>query len=144
MAGGLLLEAQLGEKLGVTDVDSSVPAELILFFNPHIYLSGYGSTTWQGVKAGIDDGSLGAQMPAGLFNFKKATATADEYQILAWYMAPKADHGGEIAKLAGNFVVEFSDEVATAKGYDIAMWNSAKKSAAYYKLVDGSYELVTG
>lgn len=34
------------DRLGITDVDSSVAAELILFFNPEIGLSGYGSSTY--------------------------------------------------------------------------------------------------
>ena len=35
--------------LGITDVDSSVAAELILFFNPSIFLSGYSSSTYASV-----------------------------------------------------------------------------------------------
>ena len=34
------------DRLGLTDVDSSVAAELILFFNPEIGLSGYVSSTY--------------------------------------------------------------------------------------------------
>ena len=39
------------DRLGITDVDSSVAAELILFFNPEIGLSGYGSSTYNSASA---------------------------------------------------------------------------------------------
>lgn len=130
--------AQL-KTLKVDDVDSSVPAELILFFNPTIYMSGYPSTTYLSVSD--------PDMAKGLFGLTKVAglgSTSPNYSIMKWFMAPKTSYSGAIAALPGDFVVEFSDAVATEKGYDIAMWDSAKKTITYYKLVDGAYQKVTG
>ena len=53
------------DRLSITDVDSSVAAELILFFNPEIGLSGYGSSTYN---------SASADAAGGLWNSTKAEA----------------------------------------------------------------------
>jgi hypothetical protein len=130
--------AQL-KALKIEDVDSSVPAELILFFNPTLYMSGYPSTTYISVSD--------PDMTKGLFGLTKAqglASTTPSYSIMKWFMAPKSAYSGAIAALPGDFVVEFADAVAADEGYDIAMWNSAKKSIAYYKLVDGTYQEVAG
>jgi len=128
--------AQL-KSLKIEDVDSSVPAELILFFNPTIYMSGYPSTTYISVSD--------PDMAKGLFGLTKAQglgSTSPSYSIMKWFMAPKSSYSGAIAALPGDFVVEFSDAVVADKGYNIAMWDSAKKSITYYKLVDGAYQKV--
>lgn len=125
------------KKLGLIDVQASVPAELILFFNPDIAMSGYPSTTWASVP------DINPEIAEGLFSVAKA-APKDAYYdgIVKWYMTPKPPTG-PASKLPGDFLVEFSDPVAAEKGYDIAMWGSAKKTITYYKLVDGSYTKVT-
>jgi hypothetical protein len=130
--------AQL-KALKIEDVDSSVPAELILFFNPTIYMSGYPSTTYVSVSD--------PDMAKGLFGLTKAqglASTNPNYSIMKWFMAPKSSYSGAIAALAGDFVIEFTDAVAADKGYDIAMWGSAKKSITYYKLVGDTYQKVSG
>ena len=126
------------KKLGLTDVQASVPAELILFFNPDISMSGYDSTTWASVP------DINADMAEGLFGLSKAAAAvkATYYPgIIKWYMTPKPS-SGPAKDLPGDFLVEFSDALAAEKGYDIAIWGSAKKRITYYKLVDGSYTKV--
>lgn len=40
------------EELGVTDLEASIAAELIMFYCPDIYLSGYGSTTYKSAQEG--------------------------------------------------------------------------------------------
>jgi len=130
--------AQL-KALKIEDIDSSVPAELILFFNPTIYMSGYPSTTYISVSD--------PEMAKGLFGLTKAqglASTSPSYSMMKWFMAPKGSHSGAIAALPGDFVVEFADTVAADKGYDIAMWTSTTKSITYYKLVDGAYQKVPG
>lgn len=130
--------AQL-KMLKIQDIDSSVPAELILFFNPTIYMSGYPSTTYLSVSD--------PEMAKGLFGLTKAqglASTSPSYSIMKWFMAPKTSYSGAIAALPGDFVVEFSDAVVADKGYNLAMWSSAAKSITYYKLVDGAYQKVAG
>lgn len=126
------------KKLGIVDVQSSVPAELILFFNPNISMSGYGSSTWDAVPA------INPDMAEGLFGITKTdgSASASYAGIIKWYMTPKPG-SGPVSKLPGDFLVEFSDPVSAAKGYDIALWGSKKKTITYYRLVDGKYTRVT-
>ena len=125
--------AQL-KTLGITDVDSSVPAELILFFNPDIYMSGYPSSTYMSVSD--------PDMAKGLFGLTKQDAlasTSPDYSIMAWFMAPKSSYSGAIKALPGDFIMEFSDKVAKQKGYVLATWTSKSKAIVYYKLSGGSY-----
>lgn len=128
------------KKWGITDVQASVPAELILFFNPEISMSGYPSTTFDSVPR------INPDMAEGLFGMGKhgmnAENTVRYTDIIKWYMTPKPA-SGPISKLPGDFVVEFSDKVAAEKGYDIAMWGSKKQSITRYKLVDGTYTKVS-
>lgn len=129
-------KAQLAA-LRITDVDSSVPAELILFFNPDIYMSGYPSSTYMSVND--------PEMPKGLFTLTKQQGLASsnpDYSIMAWFMAPKSSYSGAIASLPGDFVVEFSAKVATKEGYDIAMWRSSTGSITFFKLVGEEYQEV--
>ncbi|RVU98706.1 ricin-type beta-trefoil lectin domain protein [Coriobacteriales bacterium OH1046] len=131
--------AQLAS-LGITDVDSSIAAELILFFNPGIHLVGYGSTTFSSVPEG---------MAKGLFNKTKAEGLADEmYRNMEFWM--KRVDGSAPAEVqalcvAGHdtYLVEFSDAVGAAEGYDIAIWDATDSVIVYYKLqADGSYAKV--
>lgn len=125
-------------RLGVTDVESSVPAELILFFNPDIYMSGYTSSTY----ASVSD----PNMAKGLFAKTKAQGlaiTSEDYSEMAWFMAPRASYSGAIAALPGDFVVEFADKITATKNYDIALWNSAKRSITYYAVNGATYTPVT-
>ncbi len=126
------------KKLGMIDVQASVPAELILFFNPGISMSGYDSSTWDSVP------KINPDMAEGLFGWTKASGSGSTryVDIIKWYMSPKPKTG-PVSKLTGDFVVEFSDKVAAQQGYDIAMWRSATKSVIYYKLVNGSYTKVS-
>ncbi len=38
-------------EVGLIDIDSTIPAELLLFFNPEIYCSGYSTTTFESIDA---------------------------------------------------------------------------------------------
>ena len=125
--------------LKITDVDSSVPAELILFFNPDIYMSGYPSSTYSSVSD--------PDMAKGLFTMTKANAlksSSPDYSIIGWFMSPKSAHSGALAALPGDFVVEFADKVVAQKGYDVATWTTKTSKITYYKLVNGAYTVVAG
>lgn len=60
--------AQL-EKLGLIDVESSINAELILFFYPDIYMCGYNSSTFMSAEKD--------EMAGAIFNMKKEDCTND-------------------------------------------------------------------
>ncbi len=123
--------------LGITDVDATIAAELILFFNPEIYLSGYASSTYSSVPKG---------MGKGMFNMTKAAGLANEmYCNMDYWSTPVSDATPEAARALcteghDNFLVEFSDEIIAEKGYDIAIWDATDSLIIYYRLEeDGSY-----
>ena len=127
------------EDLGITDVDSSVAAELILFFNPDIYLSGYQSSTYASVPSG---------MAKGMFEMTKAQGLAQpQYSDMDYWSSRITDATDATIKALSvsghsNFLVEFSDDVSSAKGYDIAIWDATDSIAKFYKKEGTSYRLV--
>lgn len=127
------------EGLGITDVDSSVAAELILFFNPDIYLSGYQSSTYASVPSG---------MAKGMFEMTKAQGLAQpQYSDMNYWSSRITDATDATIKALSvsghsNFLVEFSDDVSSAKGYDIAIWDATDSIAKFYKKEGTSYRLV--
>lgn len=126
--------------LGITDVDSSIAAELILFFNPEIYLSGYASSTYASVPVGMGKGMFNMTKEAGLAN--------PQYQNMEFWASAVSESTPANARALcidghENYLVEFSDSVSAEKGYDIAIWDATKPEIRYYKLAeDGTYELV--
>ncbi|MDR1852873.1 MAG: hypothetical protein LBR21_09580 [Propionibacteriaceae bacterium] len=127
--------AQL-KKLAITDVDSTVPAELILFFNPTISLSGYGSSTY----AAVTDPA----MAKVLFGYTKAAAlavTGSDYTIMDAFAYPIASGTPAVQALgtAGDLAVDFSDAVAAAKGYDVAVYTPSTNAIKYYKASGAGY-----
>lgn len=127
------------DDLGITDVDSSVAAELILFFNPDIYLSGYQSSTYASVPSG---------MAKGMFEMTKAQGLAQpQYNDMDYWSSRITDSTDAAVKALAvsghsNFLVEFSDDVSSAKGYDIAIWDATDSIAKFYKKEGTSYRLV--
>lgn len=57
------------DSLGLQILDSSIAAELFIFYNPDIYISGYQSSTFQNAK--VTDESVNNEHFAGLFNTTK-------------------------------------------------------------------------
>lgn len=128
--------AQLAS-LGIADVDSSIAAELILFFNPGIYLSGYESTTFSSVPEG---------MAKGMFNMTKAEGLANEmYRNMEFWMTSVGGSTPAVVQALcteghDTYLVEFSDDISVERGYDIAIWDATDSVIVYYKLqADGSY-----
>ena len=124
------------ESLGLTDVDSSVAAELILFFNPEIYLSGYGSSTYASVPAG---------MAKGMFGMTKAEGLASpEYANMDYWSSRVGDATPEALRALcpeghACYLVEFSDAVSAEKGYDVAIWDATSSVITYYSEQGGAY-----
>ena len=128
------------EALGITDIDSSIAAELILFFYPDISLSGYPSSTY----ASLTD----PDMAKGMFRITKAEAlTNASYVIMDWFISPVSDKTDAAIRTLckqgdSNFLVEFSDAQLGVLDYTIAIWNSTTSTVSYYRLVNGNYEFV--
>lgn len=132
------------ENLDMIDVDSSIAAELILFFNPEISLSGYGTSTFN---------SASEEMACGLFNTTKETALAAgssvDYSGIDWFVSPinKNNVDAGIKKLCDTndtyYMVEFSDSILESEEYHFAIFNATQNVLIYYKdNGEGEYEVV--
>lgn len=130
------------DRLNITDVDSSVAAELILFFNPDIRLTGYGSSTFN---------STSEEMACGLFDMTKETALSPDssvdYSGIDWFASyiDKSAVDSSIAQLAPNdrcYLVELSDEVIAETTYDIGIYDAQNQILNFYSISDdGNYTL---
>lgn len=122
--------------LGITDVDSSVAAELILFFNPSIFLSGYSSSTYASVPEG---------MAKGMFEMSKEQGLANPQYSNMDYWSTRIMETSDKALLDlctsghSNYLVEFSDVISSSKGYDIAIWDATDSSITFYKSGEEGY-----
>ncbi len=88
--------AQL-EKLGLIDVESSINAELILFFYPDIYMCGYNSSTFMSVES--------EEMACAIFNMTKEDAQKNEgmaeyKDLIGIYISKNED---------GSYLMQFKD-----------------------------------
>ncbi len=125
------------KSLGITDVESSIPAELVLFFNPDVYVSGMSNSTLnQAYKAGHTKVYLGSRiadkgkiMSGDLFEMF-FTKIDDSYEQEIKNLCPQGSNC---------FLVEYKD---TSKA-DIAIYNASNDTVTQYKKQsDGSYKQV--
>lgn len=119
------------EELGVTDVDSSIPAELILFFFPDIYMCGYDSTTFQSVESD--------QMACGMFNSAKSDIVANKtYGKMLDFFArridrSKAEFSDYLSLCTETDHVYYLLEYNDTKDADIAIYDAGDQVITYYK-----------
>ena len=129
--------------MDISDVDSSVAAELILFFNPNLNLSGYSSSTYN---------STGAEAAGGLWGQSKSEALSPEnsvdYSIMKWFATPINNEKNTSYKSFCSpgescYLVEFSDAILQTANYDFAIYSYTRNAIYYYKeKADGGYRLV--
>ena len=127
-------KAQL-DRLGIIDVNSSIAAELILFFYPQLHMAGYSSSTFNSVSD--------AEMAAGVFNKSKEQALADsslkslvEQDAFQFYI-----YKGDVSRFAGvdishdNYIVDFQKKYCESQGniYDCAVYDFSNDVIYYYK-----------
>lgn len=131
--------------LKITDVESSIPAELILFFYPDIYMAGYSSSTFNSVQKD--------EMATGVFGKTKKEALNDtSLQALAerdafnFYMKQSKD----VSQYPGtnnshdNYIIDFSNKYLNANEnkYEVAVYDYNNDLLMYYKNINGKYEVV--
>lgn len=129
-------QAQLS-KLKMHDIESSIAAELILFYFPDCYVSGLSKSTLN--QSYVDGHTMCYQ------NLRKAPALADpdndRYKLdkfESYFTKITSDYETEITDLvkdsdpeyAHSFLVEFND----TSEHDIAIYDSEADSITYYKL----------
>lgn len=107
---------------GLIDIDSTIPAELIFFFNPEAFCSGIQSTTFV---------SLTDEQSCAIFNSTKAAfgeAYKDNIEVFM-SKADASDLGEELVPNSNCFLLE----VDGSELYDIAIYNANNDSLKYYK-----------
>ena len=127
--------------LGIIDVDSSIPAELILFYYPSLYLSGYASSTYASVPVGM--GKL-------MFNMTKASGLGNsQYANMdAWISLVDGSKSAAVIALCTtghrSYLVEYSDPfiASISNDYTHAIWDATAGVVSYYRLTAGSYVFV--
>jgi hypothetical protein len=144
------------DALGIIDVESSIPAELILFFYPDLYMAGYTSSTYNSVSD--------PDMAAGVFGKNKTEAAADPslaalttadafsfYMDGPWTNTPVAS-GGIPVDVSGypgcdstheNYIINFNAAYLTSQGnlYDVAVYDYTDDMVYYFDQVDTTYTL---
>lgn len=127
-------------KLDIIDVDSSIAAELILFFNPEICLSGYGTSTFNSAS---DD------MACGLYNTTKSSALSGDsgvdYSGIDWFASSISKDSAYISLCKNGhtyYLVEFSDSILATADYDFALYDATSNVLIYYKKSDKSFKVI--
>ena len=127
------------EELGLIDVESSINAELILFFYPDIYMCGYDSSTFMSVER--------PEMACAMFNMKKENCTAEYKDLIGIYVSKLENSEnspyGELCREAEHdyFLAEFHND--TTVGADIAIYDDTDRKIDYYKIVNGEFVAVS-
>lgn len=114
-------------------LDSSIAAELFVFFNPDIYMSGYTSSTFQN--------SGNAETDCGLYNITKAAAHSDnnakvyaencDFFATDLRVTPASDEVNDVIKNKShhNYLVELED----TSQYDFGIYDADAKELYFYK-----------
>lgn len=128
------------DSLGIHDVESSIAAELILYFYPEISMSGYDSTTFI---------STSEEMACCLFNKSledayNVTNGCDYKNTIDFCINRITDYTKGVATQLNsehnNYLVEFN-KVVSDSPYDIAVWDATDSCIYYYVLNNGNYVL---
>ena len=119
------------ESYGLIDVDSTIPAELLFFFNPTAVGSGYLSSTFT---------SLTDERCGMLFGHSKGETLDIVYKDRLDGFITKVNKGYNSVVTTDNcFLVEFNDTT----NYDFAIFNADNNQLTYYKTNGSNFDVVT-
>ena len=112
--------------LGLIDIDSTISAELIFYFNQDIVGTGYASTTY---------GSLNENQVGGIWGTSLESALADYSANTKFVLNKLTSSHAKYGSLAtsNSYLFEFTDTT----NYDIAVFDAKTNKIEYYK-VEGS------
>lgn len=116
------------EELGLIDIDSSIAAELIFYFNPEVVATGYGSSTYKS----LPDSQVG-----GTWNRTVEDTLKNDSEFVKFVLNKKAlgdSSYGSIAK-TGDMVFEFINN----DKYDVGVYNAKTGKIKYYKANGNDY-----
>ena len=125
------------EQLGLIDVDSSIAAELLFFFNPEIVATGYGSSTFGSLRDEQTGGIFGAALDVASAPNIEENKVGNGYVKFVINEVSLLDSKFNSIASAGDMVVEFKDN----SKYDVAICKvtGSKTTIKYYKLQGSSY-----
>ncbi len=136
------MERLNAEGFTLLELDNAIAAEVILFYNPDVYLSGWQSTTFESVAA--------QEMACLIFGSTAADVNA-LYRELVDMSAYRLEAGStDYAGIALNaahdyFVVEYNNTAAYANQtanygkHEIALYDATTDTLSYYKMTAGVY-----
>ena len=130
-------QAQL-ERLDLIDVESSINAELILFFYPDIYMCGYNSSTFMSVQS--------PEMACAMFNMTKEACTGEYKDLIGIYVSKIDVATSAYATLCTEtghdyFLLEYNN---MGEGFEaeIGIYDDTTGTIKNYKTVDGNLTLI--
>ena len=112
--------------LGLTDVDSTIPAELIFFFNPEAFCSGYASTTFV---------SLAPEKCCAVFNQTMLDFNEAYKDNLDVFISKLNGNLGNITVGMDSYLIEFAD----TSSYDVAIFDNVNNTIKFYKKTGDAY-----
>ncbi len=127
------------EELGLIDVESSINAELILFFYPDIYMCGYDSSTFLSVQE--------PEMACVMFNMKKADCTAEYKDLLGIYASAIDMENFEYSELCNEgghsyFLIEYNNMEEDFEA-EFGIYDDTVGTIKNYKFVEGQPTEIT-
>lgn len=127
------------ESLGVENIESGVPAELVIFFNSDIKLCGYASSSFNNVASDMVSNMFNMNKKAGISSKVKAYNDCNYWiSELGNCDNPAIQQLGSV----GDFLVEFNDRIIQKEGYDFAIWDPVFGVAKYFRGNKDKYVLV--
>lgn len=132
------VRAELLENMGLIDIESTIAAELILFYFPDIYMSGYSSSTFNSIQ--------NKEMACAYWGSTKEqainNASIQNGNLFDVYITPASVHGttynGILTEGHNNYIVEFS----VTENYDVAVYDATLNTITYYKQENGNFTKV--
>lgn len=147
----VVLDKLADEGYELRELDCAVAAELILFYNPEVYISGWQSSTFDSIED--------QQMVCLLYDMtyaqaQSSTAIAGYRPMVDAFLSPLTAGLTEYAGIALEaekkyYLIEYNDDStypaqrAYYDKHEIAIYDAAADTIHYYKLTGGSYVEVT-
>lgn len=130
----------------IKELDCSIAAEVILFYNPDVYICGWSSSTFDSVES--------QSMACALYGISYSSKSNYTYGELIDSFFTKINSNSNLYSnpslgLDSNknyYLIEFNnsenypDQISTFEKHEIAIYDTTTKTIKYYKLVDASTE----
>ena len=125
------------------ELDNSVAAEVFMFYNPDIYLSGFASTTFQSVPD--------PSMSCALYNMAKGAGDdgyEDDIDVFFTKLSGTSYQNIDLDPQKRYYLMQFNNDAGEPsqsveyEKHEICIYNSTDNLFNYYKLNGNVYELV--